>query len=122
MSLGLVSYDDSDESENEVDSDQTNEPETFGKFKDTDSLQKINSTTKPQGVGDDTVSSSTKEDKTDYLHLPQSKLSLLNTDIDIKSLITTNKKGGAVKISIPSLNEVSVTIMFPLLTTQPKSS
>lgn len=109
MSLGLVNYDDSDESENESDTDQQKGSEAVNILQNTGSVPKINLATKTDSVEDETVSNPAKEEETsDYLHLPQSKLSLLNTDIDIKSLITSSKKGGSVKISIPSLNEVGM--------------
>uniref|UniRef100_A0A1B6EYH8 Proline-rich protein PRCC n=1 Tax=Cuerna arida TaxID=1464854 RepID=A0A1B6EYH8_9HEMI len=48
----------------------------------------------------------TVQTKKSNLAIPEPKISLLNTDIDIKYLTSINKRNGPVKITIPSLNEI----------------
>uniref|UniRef100_A0A1B6L6H4 Proline-rich protein PRCC n=1 Tax=Graphocephala atropunctata TaxID=36148 RepID=A0A1B6L6H4_9HEMI len=107
MSLGLVSYDDSEESDNEVDEVDTDD--VHGRenvTKPTASMSVTSKVTRDGGFTSRGSQHQGNQDKTANLAIPESKMSLLNTDIDIKYLTSVNKRNGPVKITIPSLNEV----------------
>ncbi|XP_054278936.1 proline-rich protein PRCC-like [Macrosteles quadrilineatus] len=122
MSLGLVAYDDSEESENESDTEPTQTIAVPDPQKKTELTKKPTSVIESGHISDEELESTTGVNGTAHfsdeevessfnkpanLHLPESKLSLINTDIDIKCLTSISRKGGPVKITIPSLNEVN---------------
>lgn len=122
MSLGLVSYDDSDESDNDVDSNTDSESKVIDNKVKTTSTSVIpnNPAEKDKPFAEVFHVSSDEEEpvaiatkiETKNLHLPESKISLLNTDIDIRCLTSANRKNGPVKILIPSLNQVRSSLLL----------
>lgn len=115
MSLGLVAYDDSDESENESDSEANSKNNPS---KPNEKLLTSQSTIISSPLGksctEEKVTLANLNEKSEFdgnvkstkFHIPESKVSLLNTDFDVKCLTSGMKSGGPVKITIPSLNEV----------------
>ncbi|KAG8251764.1 proline-rich protein PRCC isoform X2 [Homalodisca vitripennis] len=116
MSLGLVSYDDSEESDNEVDTDDVqekqiatkppnNETSTSAVISKVISDEEFNFSEYHHKSNQESKHADGLDKKTN-LAIPEPKFSLLNTDIDIKYLTSVNKRNGPVKITIPSLNEI----------------
>lgn len=119
MSLGLVSYEDSDESDDNSDNDTESEIKVIeNKIKtastsssfitniDSKKGKPIDAVLEISNNEENHVGVAKKTETSGNLHLPESKISLLNTDIDIKRLTSSHKKNGPVKITIPSLNQV----------------
>lgn len=108
MSLGLVAYDDSDESGTEVDDEasfKSNANAVLSLHK-TESIGKNSPNEINEAISDKEAESTGDTGHTSKIHLPESRMKLINTDIDVKCLTSVNKRNGPVKIVIPSLNEV----------------